>query len=154
MKRAILFVVVVALAAGASAQVTVKTEPAEEQISHGVLAQMLLEVIATKEPPQLDPPVALARAQSIGLVPKSWTADTMLTQAEFADVLRGLCPSCTYQPADPDGGVTQPFAAVWIRRTLPCIRHTLAGTLTHGLTENGLGGNLPVAPVPVSPSGF
>lgn len=154
MKRYVLIVVVVAMASGAFGQVKVKTEPASEQITHGVLAQMLLEVIATKEPPQLDPPVALEKGKQIGLLPQEWSADGVLTQAEMADVLRGLCPSSSYQPSDPEGGVSRAFAAVLLRRNLPCIRHTLAGTLAHGSTDMQIGGNVGSAPGPVSPSGF
>ena len=153
MRRLIPFVVLALVASVAIAQEQ-GTARSDEEVSHGVLAQMLLDVIATKEPPRLAPEPALEKAKDLGILPDDWEAPSTLTQEEMANVLRQLCPASSYHPADPKAGLSKVFAAALIRRTLPCIRHTLAGELGHGSTDAHLGGNLAAAPVPVSPSGF
>ncbi len=153
MRRLILFVVLALVASMALAQ-DEATATSVPEISHGVLAQLLLDAIATKEPPHLAPEAALERAKEVGILPDDWKTGDTLTQAEMASVLRGLCPDVTYQPGDPDAGLSEVFAAALIRRVLSCIRHTLAARLGHGSTSIQLGGNVAAAPVPVSPSGF
>lgn len=152
MKRLALVLAVLLVASGAMAQVKISSEQAQEQVSHGQLAQLLLKVIATKEPPQLEPAVALAKAKQLDLVPTEWTVAGMLTQAQMADILHRLCPEARYQPSDPDAGLSQAFVEALLRRHLPCIESYLGNILGHGSSESGMMDE--GVDRSVSPSGF
>lgn len=152
MKRIVTLVAVAVLLAAVSGPLFAGG-PGEDraEISHGQFAQMLLEVLATKESPDLTPDVALERAKQLGLLPEEWAAADTLTQSELASVLQSLCPSSNYQPGNPAAGVSAKFAAALIRRTVPCFRQYLGQRIASGDTDTKIGGNIDAA---LSPSDF
>ena len=145
MKRIALVLVVFLVATSALAQVRVKTEPPKDEVSQGGFAQLLLKALATKKPAEMEPAVALAKAQQLDLLPESWTPSAMLTQAQMADILHRLCPEARYQPSHPDDGLSQAFVETLLRRHLPCIE---------SYRQIRLLGNDEEDEHPVSPSNF
>ncbi len=147
MKRIALVLVVFLVATSGLAQVRVSTQPPKDEVSHGGFAQLLLKALATKNPPDLGPAVALEKAKQLDLLPTHWTSSDMLTQAEMADVLHRLCPEARYQPSDPQAGLSQAFTETLLRRHLPCIESYRGTVLGHGMTDEE-------EQHPVSPSNF
>ncbi len=103
-------------------------------LSHGQFAQLLLKVLSTKHVPALDPAQAMGRTQDLGLMPQSWKTTTVLTHAEFAQVLHVM--GISYVPNDPEAPVSRTFAEALLRRYRDEIIHRRGWVLGHGFSPD------------------
>ncbi len=148
MRQLMCVVGIVLLACVAAAQAPAPTPAvpgeANEDITQGQFAQLLLRAIATKTDetaPQLSPEKALNRARELELVPAGWHAEWLLTQQDLADVLKLL--GIEFQPAEPTAPVSRAFAEALLRRNQLGFEQYGQMKFTHGqagalITDEGV----------------
>jgi len=95
--------------------VAAQDEPAEEFITHGEFAALLLTVGAFQQDiPQ--PEQALVQVKRLGLIPPDWENEALLTHGELSDALAPL--GIHYLPTDRDQQATRAFVEALLRREI------------------------------------
>jgi len=99
--------------------IVAQDEPAEEFITHGEFAALLLTVGAFQQDiPQ--PEQALVQVKRLGLMPPDWEEKDLLTHGELADVLAPF--GISYVPVDRDELATRAFVEALLRREFWMLR--------------------------------
>jgi hypothetical protein len=111
MRRAFIICGCLLLAVNVAAQ----DEPAEEFITHGEFAALLMTVGAFQQ--EIPPPEqALVQIKRLRLVPPDWEIADLLTHGEFADAVVPF--GIRYLPVDRDQFATRVFVEAFLRREI------------------------------------
>jgi hypothetical protein len=134
--RRLMMIVVLALfvATGAMAQSDSEKVSAENAITHGEFAQMVMDIALGYEEATPDAVTAQEKLQRWGIVPTTWEVDDFLTHGELSEVLAHV--GIEYLPAKPNAEVSGVFVQALLWREVGKLRDYNAKRLGHGFSAN------------------
>jgi hypothetical protein len=127
-------VLVLLVATVAVAQTDIEKASANDSITHGEFAQMVMDIALGYEEATPDPVTALEKLQRWGIVPTTWEVDAPLTHGELSMVLAHV--GIEYLPAKPNAAVSGVFVQALLWREVGKLRDYNARRLGHGFSAN------------------